>query len=361
MNGITIRSSLFYLALSLLVLLFSYMAEKYNKKSIKNIVVLMLTFVAGFRAYSVGTDTIGYAKAFSESLYIGAVAKDPAFEVISEILLHIIDSPTFLFVAYGFAIYYLIITAFWRMRENISFTCAVFCFFALYFFQTMNGLRQFIAVAIAFYASKYLIEKRYVKYCLLVFIASLFHISALISLLSFIPEVLKWKDLKFKEKGFFLAMISVALLFSRRIILSLIIRGEAYYHYFRNPSLNIGLRLIALVAILVVSMLMHKNSKINCDNAELSLQNELLYQTRWYYCFSLMLGSVGYVFSYMERLAWPFALFQCTYFGMVIRETNRTKRFVMKAMVYITMLYVLYQYIFLLNGSSHHPYSFIWD
>lgn len=77
---------------------------------------------------------------------------------------------------------------------------AVFLFYTVFiYFDSHNITRQCIAVALTFYASKYIFEQKFVKYCLIMIGAILFHTSAIfffplyfLSCIKFSRKTIKW-------------------------------------------------------------------------------------------------------------------------------------------------------------------------
>lgn len=75
--------------------------------------------------------------------------------------------------------FYAVVRFYYFYSSDFSFSFSVF-FLSFAFLNTMNGLRQFFAVSMILLGSNWLFEKKYVKFCVIVFLASLVHISAII-------------------------------------------------------------------------------------------------------------------------------------------------------------------------------------
>lgn len=95
----------------------------------------------------------------------------------------------------------LFIWLYMRDSENLCISIFVFMFSAA-FNISMNIMRQYIAIAICAYAIKYIEEKKLIKFCIWVFIAFLFHSTAIIFLLIYPLS-------KIKMKGFMPLIISI--------------------------------------------------------------------------------------------------------------------------------------------------------
>lgn len=361
MNNITVGSSMFYTIIACLVFMNCIMAEKYNKKLFVWFNILLLTFVAGFRGYSVGSDTYGYTIIFKNSYAGIEFSKDPMFAHVCRALMTIWNNPTFLFIVFGFIIYALISLRLWEIHGLVSFTYAFMMFFCFYFFQTMNGLRQFVAVAILFWGTRFLVQGKYIKYIITIFLAYVFHITALLGILAFVAELFNWKKLDKKQRRFIVLMIIVGIVSSSYAIQYMTKRTELYMHYFDTVVMNAGFRLIALVGIFILSLCFFNTKRYILNNNPEMRPGYFITATRIYYFLGIALGLVGYFFPFMERLGWCYALFQGVYFGALVKESDQLRRYLLKLPIILILLYVLINYLFFKNGSFHHPYVFIWN
>ena len=88
-----------------------------------------------------------------------------------------------------------IIVAFFFRKYSSNYCMSFFLFVASaeYFSWIFNGMRQFLAVVIALTAFKYLLNRQYLKYILIVLIASTIHMTAIMMLpLAFVVQGKPW-------------------------------------------------------------------------------------------------------------------------------------------------------------------------
>lgn len=367
---ITTSSSVFYCILSFIVLLLALGAERTKKRGFAIAIVVVLSFVAGFRGYYVGRDTRNYIAIFSylkngggySGVVLATLNKDVGFGILCKVLLTICNSYSFPFLVFAIIIYGFTIGRFWELRDKISFSLATFAFYSFYFFETMNTVRQFCAVAIVFWASRYLQKRKYVPFMIAVLIATvLFHRTALLGILYLAIELFSWKDLNKKQKKLLSTLIILGTVFSGYIISRVGLFTEAYQHYFRSAEANIGLRVIALLILFFASFVLYQKQNVTEDNTTEQSDRYLVRNTRIYYLLSCALGSIGYFFEFMGRIGYIFAFYQFVYFGLLSREKYWQYRWILKAMMFIIIAYVLFTYIFANNGAWHHPYQFFWS
>ena len=234
-------------------------------------------------------------------------------------------------------------------------------FFCFVFFDTMNGMRQFIAAAIVFWGTRYLFSGKYVKYIIAVLLAYVFHITALFGFLGIVAELFNWKNIEKKQKRFVATVIFMGLASSVFIMQYLIVRTEKYVHYFNNIVVNVGFRLPALILIFILSLFIFDKRKYISLRKDVGQPSYLVSATRFYYLCAVSLGTVGYFFAFMERMAWIYIVFEGVYFGMLAKENNQIRRCLLKIPILLILLYVLINYLFFKNGAMHHPYVFVWN
>lgn len=364
MNEITVSSMIFYSILSLIVFILMYAAEKTEQKSFLIILVATLSFVAGFRDYTVGVDTASYVSLFRSLAAGGTYDKEAGFAALCKGLMWISNNNcSILLLLFAILTYSLIFYRFWELRNKISFMWAAFSFYSFYFFESLNVMRQFCAVAIVFFGTRYLYKRKYFSFMVSVVIAAvMFHKSAILCLLFLPIELLSWRDLEKKQKRILFSLFLGVIIFRDFIISSLDTYLENYKHYLVFSTVDIGFRVFALVLLFIVSLfLFQRKEKQLTGSVKVQNDNYLLRNVRIYYIAGCILGSMGYFYEFVGRVGYYFIMFTFVYFGMIVKETYWQYRWILKAMVFFLTMYVLLNYIFVLNGAMHHPYHFIWE
>lgn len=145
--------------------------------------LIVLALFAGIRSYHVGTDSGTYTRNFTSQLDVNYFKFDesvePGYQLFEYILLGLTDDYFWLFFITGLVVAYCYLRII--KKYSVNYWLAVFLFITLgaytFFF---NGLRQGLAMAIFALATPYLLEKKLIPYLLICFLASLFHVSALV-------------------------------------------------------------------------------------------------------------------------------------------------------------------------------------
>lgn len=165
--------------------------SKFVMNSIDFLPYLLLIIITGFR-YNVGTDYQGYVTNFNlfETSNIGRF--EITFQIITGIAHFFNLNQQFLFLTYAAITYtfiYLSVKYFDKLGEYRHFIIMLVLLYIL--FNSFNTIRQMAAVAIFFYSLRFIIEKKIFKYFIFIFIASLFHQSALICFIFYPLLVIK--------------------------------------------------------------------------------------------------------------------------------------------------------------------------
>lgn len=262
------------------LLLFNFEKSKY-KKTLIWIVVILLSLLAGFRDMNIGTDVRGYAY----SCYLAAARVHNFSQLIDFMFKSLLAKaqeiePGYLFVVFlGTKLFRgifgplfltsLIINAgvlfgLYRIRDHLSFNiaAAIFCF--MYYEQTYNLMRQWMAMAVIIFGIKYIYDRKPLKYLLCVLAAMCFHQSAFIAVALYIIFVFMEKS-RLKFTGVLVVGASViGIMIFQPLVKSLISSGiltDKFLHYaegdgvpFFLPELLVRLPAIAICSVMYKPM-----------------------------------------------------------------------------------------------------------
>lgn len=357
-------SHIFYLVLSIVVLFFSYRAEQTKDSRYVKLVVCLLTLVAGLRNIDVGNDTVTYVKYYDMVCSGYKVDMEVGFIVLMRLVSLISKNPNVFLSVCALVTYGCVAWRLWELKEDSSFCIAFFSYYSFYFFSSMNVMRQYMSVAIVFWATRYIKridteQGNYIKFLFFLAIATSIHTSSILGVLFIVVQFFFLKYQKTDDK---FKLISLGILGSFVVIAlipTLEKALEKYTHYTSNVDSGMGMRIPALLIIWIVSLLVYKSSTPYIDDRS-EWENYLLGTTRFYFLLSCLLALLGYKYKVVGRVSWMFNMFQGVYYGIILREWSEAQRVLMKVLVYGVVGYVLIQYVFLLNGDNIHPYKTFW-
>lgn len=207
---------------------------------------IILFILAAFREVSVGTDTQGYEELFYRLKRGIPIRQEIGWQYLNKIVIYFGGGFEYVLIVSSL----LVLLPVFFVSKNYSDNpmLSIFLYFAFYIYlQSFNITRQTIAVSIVLIAYTFLLKNQYWRYCLIIGVASLFHITALLCLpLVFIDRV---PDKKF----IFLALIGGSLLFGVVFSNFILINSASLFGYENylerfDSGVGVGVFLLALNA-----------------------------------------------------------------------------------------------------------------
>lgn len=223
-------------------------------------------------------------------------------------------------------------------------------------------MRQMCAVAIVFWGSRYISKGKYIKFVLCLIFAMLFHTSALFGMSLLIIEYTRWKKLSKRQKYFLMLGASIVPIAGIYIINKL----SKYSRYLSNIEFQIGTILFVKIVFLILSqwkmkkIIICRESKTERTDdigkaIELGQQIDLI---KIYYFCGLLMGLLGYMAPFADRMSLYLYIFECAYIGSPMKY----RKIDTGIPIAIVMLYGA---IFAVNlksgGQGQMPYLFFWQ
>ncbi len=353
------QTYIIYISVIFIAVMLAYVADKRNEKNYILLCALVLSLVAGLRGVSVGIDTAQYTK------YFGLIAQDrlelvygleDSFVYICKILLSIWNNPSFLFLLFACVTNFLIMSRIWDFRKSVSLSWAIAVYCGMFYFMTFNIMRQFLAAAIVFYATRYVYRGQYFRFLFGVGIGFLFHKSALLGVVFLACEVFVWEHLGQRQKKFLLCAAMIA------PVAAIIVGGaviDKYLRYFQNIQLDFGIMLpIKLVFFAFIVFIGQLGESVEEHHYEGVSGEYTLKTVKIYYIIGLIMTALGYIFPFVERIGIYFYVFEVIFMGMVARSAKNQA--ILKPCLTMIYGYVLISSIFG-NAQGQANYLFIWQ
>jgi hypothetical protein len=188
-----IHLKVYYLFIFILLSLFSFLSllnSRTRKINYYWILFFFFVFTAGLR-FETGTDYFSYQEIFNQTNSIDVfllsgqlsdIPVEPLYSLLNSVFKTFKLNLNFMFLFISFVTNLLLFSSFKKYlgRYKILALVTYYCF--VYFTLDMSGVRQSIAINIFLFSFRYIKSKSFLKYFLLVFIAALFHVSALLCL-----------------------------------------------------------------------------------------------------------------------------------------------------------------------------------
>lgn len=216
------------------------------------IVMATFTVIAGLRN-NIG-DTFFYMHSYRLSDFTWdevMAGKDIGFGILQMILKSFTEDPQLLIFITAAVTNILIVYVLYKYSRLFELSIYIYITSGLYI-VSMNGVRQFLASAIAFAATKFLFEGSWKKYFLIVGFASLFHGSALI----LIPIYYIVRRKAWTSSTLVLLTLSVILIIGYGVISDVIFSAIADTHYSEYQNFKEGGANIIRVAISAIPLVL---------------------------------------------------------------------------------------------------------
>ncbi|MGN1344545.1 MAG: EpsG family protein [Traorella sp.] len=352
-------SILFYIFLAFSVSGILRLSVKRNDKRIILIAILLLTLVAGLRAPSVGVDTLSNIQAFSTFANYGFkyVTREYAYYFIGGTIYKVFHQYSLVFMFYGFLIYSLVFFRLWDFRKSIDLGIAGFLFVLNYFGGTMNGIRQFVAIAIIFYGTRYLGKREYLKYIGFVLLAFMFHISSCVAYIFPLFYIGIKKKYKLNEFicAIFVSFSSIA------AALFLYLKYSSYLLSINEVDFAV-INFIRFIILIISFLFSYKalsiKKSVSNEKDIYPFNDSLSFNLAFIFTFiGVSVGFANTIIDYASRVGYFFKFFEIVYYGMIFYSPNINKNFKMFLLFALFVLGVYYLYFY--NGII--PYHTIFN
>lgn len=356
--------SVYYITI-LSALYTSLLTQVVNKKRLNNLFInkrqmqynsffvfltaAILICVAGFRS-GVGTDYWQYAAAYDK--YVLNIwdaifnFKEPGINIIAKISSWIYDDYTVMFFIAATITVGLSVWTISKYSNTFAFSILLYIFTGAWN-GSFNGVRQYLACAVIFAGHRYIIDRKFIKYILIVLMASAFHITAIVMImLYFIPL----KKIDLKEILLFTIGI-ILLLYSYDIVFGFVetIKGKPIVMHSYMLTQVSYFRIAVAVAPLLVYFLFTLKKNLRLE--------DIFYINILFVNATLMLVTSNS--AYLARIGIYTDIFAVLSYQRLLNFQNKKLVQIMK--IFILSLYVVFWYIGASGDGSMRNFEWIFN
>lgn len=354
--------------------LFAYCAEKSKKKNkaflLSLVAVLIPSLVAGLRSTSIGTD-IGYyvidnfevavvSSSFLE--YVKVVyAKEPLYLLLVYAVAKTVGNIQWLLFLLGMITIGGIYFGTWKLRRYCSVPMVMLIYYFLYYNDSLNMVRQHMAMAILFAGMYVLFSGNYKKYCIYIIVASAIHTIAIIGI-SFIA--IHWfvcgKRIEKKKevvqlRTILLVVLAIIAVFGIEWIVTAFVKlgllDTRYLLYFQGKegsNHNIDTLIYAMELIFLFRYNQSFEKKI--FEYEYLRLNAIL---------NIIFLQLARFMSYGHRISLYFGVINILLIGQFPKQIKKTNnRFLIICGVLVLLFFLYWMYMYCISGVSEtYPYE----
>lgn len=350
----------FYLLIAIILIqgIFAF-GNKNNKPIFILLCFLELTFIAGFRSWNIGNDTLPYVGTFIETINnwnFLHTHMEKGYIFYNKLVSFFTLNPQGILVANALVITGSILL--FIKRYSVSLLFSVLFFVILQFDSTMNIMRQYISVSIILFSMPFIIKRRLIHYIICCVIATTFHTSAILAL------PLYWLyNLRFKMQYLMIILLVTVVSFTMLapIIDKIIYFTGRYESYKGNILLGEDVKVASIVKsfvqfIITVFCYFSYRYVYSADKLKSPVRVQFLL---WCSIVALCLQLISIRATVMERLVLYYSIFNIISIAFFVSCYPKKNRFLVSSAV-LACFIVYHSIIFIYRPEWNHvlPFEF---
>lgn len=360
--------------------LFAHLANKTDKKNkfiIFSFVSIAVTvLLAGLRDYSIGIDTMNYL--IKDRYWAGAISSnslldylkfyfplgygEPLFALLVGVIAQYTGSFSFFLLVCHAIILACVYIGCFRFRKYINPAFVLVLFYLFSYNYSLNIMRQYMAIAIIFAFFADIHEKKYLRFCISVIIAALFHSTAIISLAFLLLYFLLYYQPKNniinistrQRMPLIAGFLFIVVLFFKPIISVLMNIGvlNKRYGFFLDPANASPALIVSTIAILVI---------LTADYCRKEISEKFEKYVFFFMCSVsyFIILQLTYSVYFGKRISLYFEMANLITIGLIenSQKSKKVQKVVRVIILFIALLYWIYSNL-LKNSNKTLPYAF---
>lgn len=355
-----------YLSLTVIVLLMALLVKQTDKDGgsiriyqgmsrqqmvnhVTCLIIFVLLFAVSSLRLNVGNDYLNYVELMHLAYSRAYVPTEVGFNVLARVIYFLcgFENYVLIFAIFAFATIYFFMKAMYEQSK--WFTMSIVMFMLLgYYFQSLSTVRYYLALSIALYSVKYVINRDWPRFVLVTLFGSLFHKSLLLILLLYIVAQLNWKRWMYVGLG----ILGVSCLFLKDYYLKIVIM--LYPSYKDTEYLEGGtsiVNIVRCVVILALSLWLYKDAiRDSRRNRFYFICNIMALVLYVFGSFIPVISRVGYYMTVTHLLFVPSLI-------MEIKDDTRKKALTACTIIACVMYFALYMRGAANDGIRILPYQ----
>jgi hypothetical protein len=302
----------------------------------------MILFIVSALRFDIGNDYYTYTQTAHEASVGGYVVTEVGFNYLVRIVYTVLNGEYYEAVFAIFAFVTLVIFLKAIKRQSVNFFDTFFLFMMLgIYFQTFNTVRYYLALSIAFYSMRYVLEKDYIKFVFVIILAALFHKSVLIVIPIYLIATLEWKKWQIIT-GFIIS--GLCYIFKTQLLNLALILYPSYKDTIfleGGTSITSVARIFAILLLYGWFVLYYSKDKLDKEIRFYGQLNMIAFVTGTFFSFLPVITRLVYYFSVNQILLIPLIISKI--------EDEKLRK---KLRILIGIIAVLYFMSFLLGADK---------
>lgn len=327
--------------------------QSFNDRVYIVFIFIVLFVLSAFR-FDVGNDYWNYINTAHEAYVGGYVVTEIGFNYLVKIIYTICGFECYEMVFAVFAAITIGIFLKVLYQQSVSFKTSFFLFMTMgLYFQTYNTVRYYLALSIALYSMRFVLDRDYIKFVFCIIIAALFHKSVLLVIPVYIIATYEWK-----KKHLILGLVaSIVCFLAKSIVLKLAL--ILYPSYKDTIYLEGGTSVSSIVKIMVVLLLyiwfvIYTKHKGKSESVDDDISSGVYKEIRFYAQLNMLAFVATTFFSFLPvvtRIAYYFSVSQLFMIPLII-ECVVDKEVKKKVKTLVIIICIIYFLLFLLQAHK---------
>ncbi|MNC16884.1 Transmembrane protein EpsG [compost metagenome] len=317
--------------------------DSLNKSSFLYYISVLIVFFLSAVRYGVGWDYWAYFETISYGRSTNIINNGETLTILIIELAKFFKQPQLYFIVNSIICVFLIANTSKRYSIDMWLSFIFFVTFPLFFLNSLSVVRNFTAIALTFYGVKYLVDKKILKYFLIVIIASLFHKSALLALIFYFIRNLNLKTYKIIIVVLFIPIIGkLSNLFVSKFF-------SSYSVYLQETSIQEGTKAIFVFLLIAIASVLFKRKLFLLNDRNRIYFNNFFVGISIYLMF-FEYGTMGH------RLSLYGTIYSILLLPEIIHLFNKRDRILIKSLVYLFCT-IMFLYTVKIGSETYIPYD----
>lgn len=300
--------------------------------------------------YNIGTDYMNYW-----FYYNGAgnyASYEPLFRLLNLIARNVFNGFYGVLLLSALLTYGFVLASLVRLKNYVSISIGLWVYYCYYYVASFNVMRQLIAVSIILYATVLLAENKEILFTILVVVASLFHFSAILTLVFLLLK--RIQSVKSRQQMFLIFSGAVLLIFLGGALFNSLEGFMGDYSKYLAHSNGI-VSFAYLIDILPTFLVVAIPIMIYIYYYRMDRKFDL-------YCiiglFSIVVLIMGYHFRWFQRVLYYFDVMQVLIIAINMRRIRLPQnRIIVKSAVFIFYLFYFWYSSVYIGSNGGVPYQ----
>ncbi len=322
------------------------------------ICLVFLMVLAALRGSTVGNDTEEYIDLFRTIQYdsYAELRYEIGYIWLNRLLVLIWDNPQIIIIVSSIFIFYSYGRFICKYSNMPWLSLFIFFTFGFYGFA-VSGIRQSLAIAILLFSYKFIIERKFIKYLVLVVTACLFHGSALLFLPAYLTNRMQLSRQNILMIFLFGLILMIGLSGVTNIVFQYFNSYESYANGIYGGDVRIASVFYVIVSLLIILLSYRTLKRSNSRNTEAYKINGNI---TLLVCIAAALYIISLKLNIFDRVAMYYNVFAII---VLPNSISRIKSVNIRQLVIITVILFFFLYnaaviLFRPEWNSVFPYSF---